>query len=158
MCIQNFISCRGSPKEVYTDNGTNFKSVEKLLREEKKNLDLRKVSSKQDEISWRFNPPAAPHMGGAWERLIRSVKSVLYAMCPAFKFNDETLRCALYEIEFIINSRPLTVVALETVHDDALTPYHLLLGSAAGQKPLCDYDYDLRQRWHQTQKFANHYW
>lgn len=76
MCVQNFISRRGSPKEIYTDNGTNFKSVEKILREEKQHLDLKKVSSRNDEIKWRFNPPAAPHMGGAWERLILSVKSI----------------------------------------------------------------------------------
>ncbi|XP_073821661.1 uncharacterized protein [Musca autumnalis] len=158
MCIQNFISRRGSPKEIYTDNGTNFKSVERMLQEERQHLEFKKLFSRYDFIKWRFNPPAAPHMGGAWERLIRSVKSILYSMCPAFKFNDETLRCALYEVEFIINSRPLTFVALNTVDDDALTPNHLLLGSAAGQKPLCEYDYDLRQRWHQTQQFANNFW
>lgn len=156
MCIQNFISRRGSPREIYTDNGTNFKSVSKILREE--NLNLRQVSFKYDDIKWRFNPPAAPHMGGAWERLIRTVKSILYAMCPAFKFNDETLRCALWEIEFIINSRPLTFVALESCEDDPLTPNHLLLGAAAGNKPLVEQDHDLRHRWHQTQKFADHFW
>ncbi|XP_075167653.1 uncharacterized protein LOC142239764 [Haematobia irritans] len=158
LCIQNFISRRGSPKEIYTDNGTNFKAVEKILREEKQHIDLHQVFSKYDDIKWRFNPPAAPHMGGAWERLIRTVKSVLYSMLPAFKFNDETLRSALYEIEFMINSRPLTFVALDSDDDDALTPNHLLLGSAGGQKPLCEFDYDLRQRWHNTQKFANHFW
>ncbi|XP_075145994.1 uncharacterized protein LOC142220640 [Haematobia irritans] len=158
LCIQNFISRRGSPKEIYTDNGTNFKAVEKILREEKQHIDLHQVFSKYDDIKWRFNPPAAPHMGGAWERLIRTVKSVLYSMLPAFKFNDETLRSALYEIEFMINSRPLTFVALDSDDDDALTPNHLLLGSAGGQKPLCEFDYDLRQRWHNTQNFANHFW
>lgn len=156
MCIQNFISRRGTPREIYTDNGTNFRAVEKILREE--NLNLRKVSANYDYLKWRFNPPAAPHMGGAWERLIRTVKSILYAMCPAFKFNDETIRCALCEVEFIINSRPLTFVALESSNDDPLTPNHLLLGSAAGNKPLVDHDHDLRHRWHQTQKFANHFW
>ncbi|GBP13229.1 hypothetical protein EVAR_65810_1 [Eumeta japonica] len=62
MCIQNFISRRGSPKEIYTDNGTNFKSVERELREEKQALDINKVIRKNDEIRWKFNPPAAPHM------------------------------------------------------------------------------------------------
>ena len=156
MCIQNFISRRGTPREIYTDNGTNFKAVEKIIREE--NLSLRQVSSKYDEIKWWFNPPAAPHMGGAWERLVRTVKSNLHAMCPAFKFNDESLRCALWEVEFIINSRPLTFVALDSCEDDPLTPNHLLLGSAAGNKPLLEHDHDLRHRWHQTQKFANHFW
>ncbi|XP_075154877.1 uncharacterized protein LOC142228354 [Haematobia irritans] len=72
LCIQNFISRRGSPKEIYTDNGTNFKAVEKILREEKQHIDLHQVFSKYNDIKWRFNPPAAPHMGGAWERLIRT--------------------------------------------------------------------------------------
>lgn len=158
MCIQNFISRRGSPKEIYTDNGTNFKSVERVLREEKQNINFHQVFCKHDDIKWKFNPPAAPHMGGAWERLVRTVKTILYAMCPAFKFNDESLRSALWEIEFIINSRPLTFVALDSAEDDALTPNHLLLGSADGYKPLSESEYDLRQRWHQTQKFANHFW
>ena len=32
------------------------------------------------EIDWRFNPPAASHMGGVWERMVRSVKTCLQAV------------------------------------------------------------------------------
>ena len=27
------------------------------------------------EVDWRFNPPAASHMGGVWKRMVRSVKN-----------------------------------------------------------------------------------
>ncbi|XP_055922260.1 uncharacterized protein LOC129953275 [Eupeodes corollae] len=157
MCIRNFISRRGMPREIYTDNGTNFKATEKILCDEYKNINYSTVASKYDGLRWKFNPPAAPHMGGAWERLVRSIKTILYSMAPR-NFNDETLRCALWEVEFLINSRPLTFVSLESCDDEAITPNHLLLGSTTGYKPICENDIDLRQRWHQTQVFADRFW
>ncbi|KAI8118771.1 hypothetical protein CVS40_9673 [Lucilia cuprina] len=125
--------------------GIRFEYIQRskniLLRE--KNIDLKQVFDRHDEIKWRFNPPAAPHMGGSGERLVRTVKTILYVMCPAFKFNDESLKSAFCEIEFIINTRPLTFVALESAEDDPLTSNHLLLGSTDGYKPLCETNYDL---------------
>lgn len=44
--------------------------------------------------------------------MVHAVKTILNAMSPAFKFNDESLRSALFEIEFII--RLLTFVALDS--------------------------------------------
>ena len=73
-------------------------------------------------------------------------------------FNDETLKCALAEVEFIINSRPLTFVSLESCDDEALTPNHLLLGSSSGLKPINYKEIDLRQRWNQTKLFADKFW
>ena len=31
-------------------------------------------------VTWHFNPPAASHQGGVWERIIPSVRKVLYAL------------------------------------------------------------------------------
>ncbi|KAL7723908.1 hypothetical protein ACLKA6_014502 [Drosophila palustris] len=61
-----------------------------------------------------FQPPAAPHMGGAWERLVRSIKTVLYRIVPNQKFTDESLLTAMMEVEMTVNSRPLTFVPSTT--------------------------------------------
>ncbi|XP_068150198.1 uncharacterized protein [Drosophila tropicalis] len=158
MCLKNFMALRGTPREIFSDNGTNFKATEKLVKEELVKIDFDQIAVHYEAIKCRFNPPAAPHMGGAWERLVRTVKSVLKAICPSSNFNDETLRSALMEAEFIINSRPLTFVSLDTGDDEALTPNHLLLGSKAGYKPVSGNVADLRLRWHQTQSFADRFW
>ncbi|GBP07619.1 hypothetical protein EVAR_70644_1 [Eumeta japonica] len=65
------------------------------------------------------------------------------AQCPT---NDESLRSALNEVEFIINSRPLIFASLETQDDEAITPNHLLIGSATGYKPICTENFNLKQQ------------
>jgi len=158
MCIRNFFNRRGTPREIFTDNGTNFKASEKVICEELPRVDFDEVYRSFDTIKWSFNPPAAPHMGGAWERLIGSIKRVLSAICPAMKFTSESLQSALWEIEFIINSRPLTFVSLDTNDDEAITPNHLLLGSVSGYKPIFDNNLSVRCMWQSTQLFADHFW
>ncbi|XP_052835157.1 uncharacterized protein LOC128251924 [Drosophila gunungcola] len=158
MCLTNFMSRRGTPKEIFSDNGTNFRATEKIVKEELKNIDFGKLVIKYDQIRWRFNPPAAPHMGGAWERLIRSIKLVIKSISPNSNYNDESLRNALLSAEYVINSRPLTFVSLEAEDDDALTPNHLLLGSADGYKPTVTTELNPRQRWCQAQELADLFW
>ena len=62
------------------------------------------------DIQWYFNPPAASHQGGVWERLIRSVRKILHAMIGEHLVNEETLVTFLVEVEKILNSRPITRV------------------------------------------------
>ncbi|KAH8328785.1 hypothetical protein KR067_013450, partial [Drosophila pandora] len=130
----------------------------KVVKEELKNVDFNNLTIKYDEIKWNFNPPGAPHMGGAWQRLIRSIKIVLKSISPNYSFNDESLRNAMMNAEYVINSRPLTFVSLDANDDDALTRNHLLLGSADGYKPIVTKDSDARQRWHQTNEVADLFW
>lgn len=115
-----------------------------------------------ENLRWSFNPPASPHMGGSWERLIRSVKSLLNSFLLTQRLpTDETLRNALVLIESIINSRPLTYVPVDDEASPALTPNSFLLGSTDGSKPLVLYDdsgYALRSAWKSSQTLANMFW
>ena len=61
------VSRGGTPSYVISDNGTNFVSGERELREFVEQLDLEKIvrnSSRFSHIEWHFNPPASPHFGG----------------------------------------------------------------------------------------------
>ncbi|XP_062709120.1 uncharacterized protein LOC134288391 [Aedes albopictus] len=163
MALRNFIARRGIPHKVYSDRGTNFVGADRELRRLNEEIT-------QDEfmkelgcsgLEWIFNPPLAPHMGGSWERLIRTVKNNLMMVCSTKRPSDEILRNVLTEVENIVNSRPLSHVPIDDDSAPALTPNHFLLGSSSGLKPLSNLDDSgaaLKQNWLTSQILANQYW
>ena len=65
--------------------------------------------------------PGAPHFGGAWERLVGKIKSLL----PIEEsYKEGELRSILTGIKFITNNRPLTHIPLDREDDEPLTPAH----------------------------------
>ena len=74
-------------------------------------------------IRWKFNPPAAPHMGGAWERLVRSTKEVMSGLMKDRVLTDPQLATLLTEVENILNSRPLTRASEDAADLEALIPF-----------------------------------
>ncbi|XP_065079199.1 uncharacterized protein LOC135702130 [Ochlerotatus camptorhynchus] len=82
---------------------------------------------------WLFNPPLAPHMGGPWERMVRSVKVAMAAIADhPHHPSDEVLETVALEAESIVNSRPLTYIPLDHADQAALTPNHFLLYETQG--------------------------
>ncbi|XP_055523019.1 uncharacterized protein LOC129717193 [Wyeomyia smithii] len=133
--IRRFIACRGPPAEIYSDRGTNFVGVSKELEAEIASMNKGISNTFTDTITkWKFNPPASPHMGSCWERMVRSVKTALGALPDERKLDDESLETLLKETQHMINSRPLTIVPLETAEQEALTPNHFLLLNSSGAK------------------------
>ena len=59
-------------------------------------------------------------MGGAWERLIRSVKHILKRPLV------EQLAMVMAEVKTILNSRPITPNCDSPFDVEAITPNHLL--------------------------------
>ena len=112
-------------------------------------------------IKWQFNPPAAPHMGGVWERLVRSVKEVMTGLMKHQVLTDQQLLTLLTEVEGIINSRPLTHVSEDPKDIEALTPNHILLGKHRNWTSLRDIDekdVTSRRKYRQVQAFAKIFW
>ena len=79
--LRRFINLRGNPTTIYSDNGTNF-AGEKEMRESLDDWNQKSIQEflRQRNVIWKFNPPSASHMGGAWERIIRSVRKILRAL------------------------------------------------------------------------------
>lgn len=132
LVFKQFTSRRGVPRRVLSDNATNFRGASRILLIEMERLSSDEIEQRYPEIEWCFIPPNAPPMGGAWERMIRSVKSILFEILREEAVQEYILRAVLADVECILNSRPLTYVPLETSYDEALTPNHFLTGSSSG--------------------------
>ena len=99
--LERFVCRRGHPKLIRSDCGTNFKGATNELKKEIEKMDQMKIdeSLRRKQIKWEFNPPESPHMGGVWERMVRSVKTSLHAILldDTTVLNDFTLMtCLLY--------------------------------------------------------------
>lgn len=126
MAIRRFACRRGMPTEFFSDNGTNFVGANKEVT--KKISEDCSDTFTDARTRWNFNPPSAPHMGGAWERLVRSVKEAIKVFDDGRKLTDEVLLTTLAEAEDLINTRPLTYVPQESADAEALTPNHFIRG------------------------------
>lgn len=120
LALSRFVSRRGRPTTIYSDNGTNFVGADNLF----KKLNWEKIESTAmvKKIQWIFNPPSGLWWGGFWERLIRSVKDLLKRMLGKSRLNKEQLITCLCEVEGIINARPLTYVREDADDLIPLTP------------------------------------
>jgi len=159
---QRFVSRRGKPKEMYSDNGTNFTGAERELREALERLDQTKIYNglRSEDVQWSFNPPEASHQGGIWERMIRSVRKILGVLSKEQLVNDETLSTLLCEVERILNDRPLTSLSDHPDDPEPLTPNKLLLLRSNSCLPPDVFKRrdKYSKRWRQAQCLADSFW
>ena len=136
MGIERFIARRGTPSTIWSDNGTNFVSAEKELLSCIKSWNcMAPTIFAHKDVAWKFNPPGALHHGGSWERLVRSVKRVLYDILGSRRVTEDVLGTTLCSVEQALNSRPITPVSTDSRELEALTPNHFLLGQCATKFP-----------------------
>ena len=167
---RRFVGRRGPVRQLRSDQGTNFVSARNELQEALSMMDHSKiqqelVKSNCDWLDFKMNVPEASHMGGVWERQIRSVRNVLASLLAqhAAQLDDESLRTFMTEAEAIVNCRPLTVDTLNSPQmPEALTPNHLLtMKSKLILPPPGEFqraDMYSRKRWRRVQFLANEFW
>ncbi|XP_045494845.1 uncharacterized protein LOC123693694 [Colias croceus] len=156
--LRRFIARRGCPAEIWSDNATCFRAANRELTDAWAALEEEAAARR---ISWRFLPPAAPFMAGAWERMVRTVKEALRHTLHEQHPSDETLVTLLAEVEATVNSRPLTHVAVTPDVPPAITPNMILLGSNCYVPPPCTIEEDqttARTHWKRAQQLADTFW
>ena len=163
MALRRFIARRGKPSTILSDNGSSFIGAERELKRAMDEWNQARIQDtlSQENISWKFLPPSASHMGGAWERLVGTVKRSLKVIIGTQTLTDEVLLTALTEVEGMINGRPLTYISSDTGDMEPLTPNHLLLGCGDALLPpgeFQDREINSRRRWRQSQVLAEHFW
>ena len=165
-----FICRRGPIRQLRSDQGTNFVRAKHELRAALAELDHERIKAEllQKNCDWfafAMNVPSSSHMGGVWERQIRTVRSVLFPLLQnnGLQLDDELLRTFMCEVEAIINSCPLTVDLLnEPASLSPLTPNHLLtMKTKVVLSPPSVFpaaDKFCRKRWRGVRHLANEFW
>jgi len=164
--LRRFIARRGDIKQLNSDNGTNFIGAERELKEALKEMDHKRLQTelRHSGIDWKFNPPTGSHMGGSWERLIRSVRKILTGLLQEHgsRLDVESFHTLLCEVEAIMNARPLTCVSGDADDLEPLSPNHILTGRTRVTVPppgnFLKNDLYLKRRWRRVQYLTNVFW
>ncbi|XP_068243762.1 uncharacterized protein [Palaemon carinicauda] len=162
--LVRFVKTRGGiPKSVWSDNGTNFAGGQAQILSIFKDLNQRVLHEYGLDVNleWHFNPLAASHMGGVWERLIRTLRKVLVGfMGTEGRLSDEGLETLFSKVEFVVKRRPITKVSDDALDISPLTPNHLLMLSENIALPPGVFSECAmyRCRWRQVQHLANTFW
>lgn len=168
--LRRFQAERGPVRQLRSDCGTNFIGAHRELKGGLKEMNEDKIRARLLEdncewISFKFNPPSASHMGGSWERQIRTVRNILASMLEESgrQLDDESFRTLMKEIQAIVNSRPLALNDMSSTDSpQPLTPNHLLTMKTKVLMPppgiFLREDLYLRKRWRRVQHLANLFW
>ena len=168
--LRRFVNCRGKLRELRSDRGTNFVAAKNELASalHELNRDRIHIYLSENDCDWtefNMNTPKSSHIGGIWERLIKTVRSVLAGLLQEMgtQLEDESLRILFTEAENIINSRPLAIEDQSDAESPApLTPNQLLtMKSSVVLPPPSNFqrpDLYCRKRWRRVQYMANQFW
>ena len=111
--LKRFVSRRGCPTHLQSDNGSNFVGASNMLKEiyaflakEETQGHISSFAATQ-RITWLFSPERAHHFGGLWEAAVKSLKFHLKRVVGDQHLTFEELTTVLCQIECCLNSRPL---------------------------------------------------
>lgn len=160
--LRRFVSRRGKPFQIFSDNGTNFVGAKRELTHFLKSngADLTSKCA-ADQIHWEFIPPYSPHIGGLWEAGVKSFKHHLKRVLDNKHLLFEEFVTILTQIEAILNSRPLCPMSSDPNDLNPLTPAHFLIGRplvAVPDADLQDIQTNRLTRFELLQQVYQHFW
>ena len=165
--LRSFIALRGPVSNLYSDQGTNFVGAKNEFEVNMSFVTDHKLKAylTMNNCQFHFNTPYSSHMGGAWERMVRSIREILRGLLSQHpsRLDSTSLRTLMYECMAIVNARPLTTTNLShPTEPEPLTPNHLLtmkldpVSAPPGEFP--PEDVYSRRRWRRVQALSEQFW
>lgn len=164
--FKRFVSRRGLPANLYSDNGSNFiggsrnfKETHHYLLNQCNNFASQEYQT-ENNIIWHFIPASAQNFGGLWEAAVKSMKSFLLKYTYNSYLTYDEMYTLLTNIEAILNSRPLCAASEDDSSYEALTPGHFLIGAPIVSLPEKTLNEEKRcyNRWQQIQIRSQSFW
>jgi len=162
--FRRFVSRRGLPAHMYSDNGTNFHGADHELR-----ASLQAIRSDatlqanlaNDGVQWHFIPPAAPHFGGLWEAGVKSFKLHLRRVIGSRTPSKAEFATILCQIEACLNSRSIAALSDDPGDLSTLTPGHFLIGRpllSVPEESVLEINDNRLSRWQLVQSIQEQIW
>ena len=109
MVLTRFVSLRGYPGKVLSDNGTQLKAANEELQKVLKTWDWDELAAfgATKGLQWEFIPADAPWQNGVSEALVKSVKKAITVANGDSTLAFSELQTVCYEAANLVNERPL---------------------------------------------------
>ncbi|XP_031348317.1 uncharacterized protein LOC116174520 [Photinus pyralis] len=163
--LKRFVSRRGKPNTIFSDNGTNFAGANRQLIELYQFLENSATNIIEEtanaNISWKFIPANSPHFGGVWEAGVKAVKMNMKRILGDSILTFEQYTTLLTQIEAVLNSRPLSPLSTDPNDVNPLTPAHFLIGRslvAIADHNLVEAPNNRLNHYQQLQAMVQHFW
>ncbi|XP_047032834.1 uncharacterized protein LOC124639490 [Helicoverpa zea] len=159
MCLRRFVSRRGKPYEIYSDNGKTFVGANNELgRVLKSSREAVTEYGSTEGIRFKFSPAYSPHFGGIWEAGVKSSKHHLKRIAGNAALTFEELATLFTQIEAILNSRPLSPLSSDPTDLLPLTPGHFLIGRPLKSVPSLLIEKSRANRYERIEQLRQQFW
>ena len=166
--LRCLLAIRGPVSRLYSDRGTNFIGANNEFKAALAEMSSEAVSQflQDNQCQFVFNTPSSSHMGGSWERLIRTIRQVMNGLAAESpgRLDTSSLRTLFYEVMAIVNSRPISYIGNSDGNSqpEPLTPNHLLTMKVRQPiPPPGTFEKENlygRRRWRKVQYLAEQFW
>ena len=127
LAFQRFISRRGVPGQIVSDNALTFYSAKTKLQAIYRNREVQELL-RSHRIQWHFYTDKAPWKGGFIERIVSFFKKIANKVIGGHHLSFEEFRTHVDAAEAIVNSRPITGLYEGLEEGVPLTPSMLIHG------------------------------
>lgn len=162
LALKRFISRRGKPVQIFSDNGKNFVGAVKELSNFLQDSASPIVDyASNNGIKFSFIPLYSPHYGGLWEAGVKSCKHHMTRVIGNANLTYEEFSTVLVQIEAVLNSRPMYPLSSDPNDFSPLTPAHFLIGrpltAPAGENVTAS-PLHMLSRYKRVEQLRQHFW